>query len=419
MIHIATRGEDQQKTKDQLIREIEILQHQLNQYMDFGLHQNMTTSSQMYNDLSEKSLNLIHQSLQEQLQFYSEAEQNPLNIENPPEIPILLFFDIFLNGNFATIIENDKEQIILVNQVACNLFGYSAQEFLLLQPPDLQHVTNESQIVPLYNDKKLNRFTTFETQFKKKNGSIFPGEIRLLKLERQGKKFFVAMITDISTRKKAENDQQRLIEELQDALKNIQTLKGLIPICGICRKIRTDSGYWNNLDIFLQANSDVRFSHELCPDCKKKNRYLIFSYFNQLIGPMAIFHVPEGPLDESLTEIATLMDLPQDNFYEVKKGDATTMNLQFNIPDTKARGGEVLCMISFAVIGGDFNSAIAEKILTEFIEEINKIEKVQVIFTTLDHSSAEYTNKLEEIKALTQRIFESIDEKIRIFHEKK
>lgn len=406
-----------EKTKDQLIREIEILQHQLNQYVDFGLHQNMVPSSQLYSDLSEKSIHLIHQSLQEQLQFYAEAEQNPLHIQNPPEIPMLLFFDIFLNGNFATIIENDKEQIILVNQMACNLFGYSAQEFLLLRPPDLQHVTNESQIIPLYHDQKLNRFTSFETQFKKKNGTIFPGEIRLLRLERQGKKFFVAMISDISARKKAEFEQHRLIEELQDALKNIRTLKGLVPICGICRKIRNDSGYWNNLDIFMQANSDVRFSHELCPDCKNKNRFLILSYFNQFIGPMVVFHIPEDPLDENLTDIAALMDLPQDKFYEVKKGDATTMNLQFNIPDSKARGGEILCMISFAVIGGDFNSAIAENILMEFIDEINKIEKVPLILSTLDRSSVEYTKKLEEIKALTQQIFDRIDDKIRIFHE--
>jgi hypothetical protein len=55
--------------------------------------------------------------------------------------------------------------------------------------------------------------------------------------------------------------------ELQRALDEIKTLKGVIPICSFCNKIRDDKEVWQQLEIYLTANSDAQFSHGLCPDC--------------------------------------------------------------------------------------------------------------------------------------------------------
>jgi hypothetical protein len=57
---------------------------------------------------------------------------------------------------------------------------------------------------------------------------------------------------------------------LQDALSQIKTLKGLIPICASCKKIRDDKGYWNQLETFIQEHTEAEFSHGICPDCMKK-----------------------------------------------------------------------------------------------------------------------------------------------------
>lgn len=59
-------------------------------------------------------------------------------------------------------------------------------------------------------------------------------------------------------------------KQLQEALANVRTLSGLIPICASCKKIRDDNGYWNQLELFIQKNSDAQFSHGLCPDCIAK-----------------------------------------------------------------------------------------------------------------------------------------------------
>jgi len=70
--------------------------------------------------------------------------------------------------------------------------------------------------------------------------------------------------------KRAEEERERLIRELQDALENIKTLRGLLPICSSCKKIRDDHGYWNQLETYIGAHSGAEFTHGLCPECAQK-----------------------------------------------------------------------------------------------------------------------------------------------------
>lgn len=57
---------------------------------------------------------------------------------------------------------------------------------------------------------------------------------------------------------------------LSDYISEIQTLRGIIPICSSCKKIRDDKGYWNQIESYIQRHSEAQFSHSLCPDCSKK-----------------------------------------------------------------------------------------------------------------------------------------------------
>lgn len=57
---------------------------------------------------------------------------------------------------------------------------------------------------------------------------------------------------------------------LKEALAELETLSGLIPICASCKKIRDDEGYWEQLEFYLSTHADIRFSHGICPDCAKK-----------------------------------------------------------------------------------------------------------------------------------------------------
>lgn len=64
--------------------------------------------------------------------------------------------------------------------------------------------------------------------------------------------------------------QEKLIKELQEALANIRTLKGLIPICASCKKVRDDKGYWQQVEVYIRDHSEAEFTHGLCPDCLRK-----------------------------------------------------------------------------------------------------------------------------------------------------
>ena len=63
---------------------------------------------------------------------------------------------------------------------------------------------------------------------------------------------------------------RRVNKKLKKAMDEIKTLKGFIPICAWCKKIRNDEGYWEQLDIYIRKHSEAEFSHSICPKCKKK-----------------------------------------------------------------------------------------------------------------------------------------------------
>ncbi|MEW5725638.1 MAG: response regulator [Thermodesulfobacteriota bacterium] len=65
-------------------------------------------------------------------------------------------------------------------------------------------------------------------------------------------------------------EREHLIAQLQEALAEVKTLRGLLPICSVCKKIRDDSGLWQRIEKYIQDRSEVLFSHSICPDCARE-----------------------------------------------------------------------------------------------------------------------------------------------------
>jgi PAS domain S-box-containing protein len=72
---------------------------------------------------------------------------------------------------------------------------------------------------------------------------------------------------DVPERRRAEAEHERLVQELEDALASLKILRGFIPICASCKKIRNDSGYWQQLEVYMRDHSEAQFSHGVCPEC--------------------------------------------------------------------------------------------------------------------------------------------------------
>lgn len=77
----------------------------------------------------------------------------------------------------------------------------------------------------------------------------------------------VLVLFDVTERRRVALEREELIAQLESALANIKTLRGLIPICASCKKIRDDAGYWTSLETYLHKHSEADFSHGICPDC--------------------------------------------------------------------------------------------------------------------------------------------------------
>ena len=79
---------------------------------------------------------------------------------------------------------------------------------------------------------------------------------------------FIAPIFESIRRK--EGEREVMVKSLQEAVANIKTLSGLLPICASCKNIRDDNGYWKRIEEYITSRTEAEFSHSICPDCRKK-----------------------------------------------------------------------------------------------------------------------------------------------------
>jgi uncharacterized PurR-regulated membrane protein YhhQ (DUF165 family) len=76
---------------------------------------------------------------------------------------------------------------------------------------------------------------------------------------------------EIERRRQLETEKESLIRSLQQALDEVKTLRGILPTCSYCKKIRDKQGSWQPLESYIQKHSDAQFSHGICDGCAKEN----------------------------------------------------------------------------------------------------------------------------------------------------
>jgi PAS domain S-box-containing protein len=184
------------------------------------------------------------------------------------------FRRIFEDVPLGMIIAGPDFKILKVNKAIYEMLGCAETELTghsigeITHAEDIEMSTNLSkQIlngeVPLFQ---------LEKRYVKKTGETLWVNLTVAAI--RGHKgdviYALGMVEDISRRKLAEQERERLISELQLALDKIKTLRGLLPMCAWCKKIRNDKGYWQRVETYIQEHSDASFSHGICPECFKK-----------------------------------------------------------------------------------------------------------------------------------------------------
>jgi PAS domain S-box-containing protein len=164
-------------------------------------------------------------------------------------------------------------RFVRVNESLCRITGYSENELLSLRfsdityPDDLQADVEQAEAL---KKGERDRYS-MEKRYIQKLGSVVWVRLTASILRDADRPlYYLALIEDIQDRKCAEIEREQLIQKLQEALADVKTLKGLLPICAWCKKIRDDSGYWNQMETYIMRHSQAEFTHSICEDCLRK-----------------------------------------------------------------------------------------------------------------------------------------------------
>lgn len=115
------------------------------------------------------------------------------------------------------------------------------------------------------------KYVSRDEIFMRKDGTTFPIAIISAPMVEDGRIIgSLSAFSDISETKQLEQEQKRLIRELENALATIKTLRGILPVCASCKKIRDERGSWKEIEDYIGRRTDAQFSHGMCPECMKK-----------------------------------------------------------------------------------------------------------------------------------------------------
>ena len=173
-------------------------------------------------------------------------------------------------GDAIFILDGEGEnagRIVAANRAAAAMHGFSVEELRQLMITDLDTTESAKGAGDMVRRILDGEWVKAELSHRRKDGSEFPVEVSAGPLELGGHTFILAVDRDITQRRQIETARENLIQDLRDAFEKIKTLKGLLPICASCKKIRDDKGYWNQIEEYVGSHTEAEFSHCICPDC--------------------------------------------------------------------------------------------------------------------------------------------------------
>lgn len=172
------------------------------------------------------------------------------------------------NVSVMLLIDQETGAIVDANPSACTYYGYSKDVLKTMNITDINQLSKEEVFEEIERAKSEKR-KYFNFSHRLSDGSMREVEVFSGPVTVKGRALLCSSINDISQRKIAEREREQLIHGLQNALSEVKTLQGFLPICSSCKKIRDDKGYWNQIEEYLNEHSELQFSHGICPVCEE------------------------------------------------------------------------------------------------------------------------------------------------------
>lgn len=172
-------------------------------------------------------------------------------------------------GVLLTRLQDGK--IFEVNEGFEKITGYLATEIVGKTTMELHIWASEDYRAALVQElTSKGSLHDTEVNLRTKTGEIITAIYKAEILKINGEGALLSTINDITYRKQIETEREKLILELREALTNVKTLSGLLPICSACKKIRNDKGYWEHIEQYIGEHSGADFSHGICPECAER-----------------------------------------------------------------------------------------------------------------------------------------------------
>ncbi|MEJ2640730.1 MAG: PAS domain S-box protein [Desulfosarcinaceae bacterium] len=167
------------------------------------------------------------------------------------------------------VVIDERGQVFEANRKYAQMLGYPLEEVMKLHVWDWDAQWTKAQLLEMMAlvDDSGDHFVT---KHRRKDGSLYDVEISTNGTLVGGRKLIFCICRDITERKRAEAEKEQLIAELQAALKEIQTLREILPLCSYCKKIRNDKGYWEQVDVYIHKHLQADITHGICPECMQK-----------------------------------------------------------------------------------------------------------------------------------------------------
>src|SRR5512139_3813383 len=151
-------------------------------------------------------------------------------------------------------------------------------------------------------------------------------------------------------------ERHKMIAQLEKNLKEIKTLRGLIPMCAWCRNIRDDKGYWQKVEKYIEDHTDAAFTHGICPRCMRKINPELHERIlrdDSLKMDAEVSPDDETPKDSGSIKVLLLEDDPGDADYIRALLSETTDRLTVTYSDRLSSGFNHLAKDSFDVVLSD------------------------------------------------------------------
>jgi len=177
---------------------------------------------------------------------------------------------LFENSIDGVLLTSPDGKIFDANSSACSIFGRTREQIVAAGRAGLMDATDPS-LPRLIEERKRTGKAHGELRACRPDGSVFPVEVSsAVFVDAEHNELTCIILRDIGPRKQAEAEREHLIANLQEALSQVKVLRGLLPICASCKKIRDEKGHWHSIESYIRERSDARFTHSICPDCGRR-----------------------------------------------------------------------------------------------------------------------------------------------------